>query len=139
MPLELIPLATCAVKLAEPIVIGAGPAGQRVIFEVLEETLTGERLNATKDGVASADWMTIIDNVATIDVRSTFKTNDGALIYTTYRGRVNTTPGSAMIVYVAPLFETSDPRYAWLNSIQAVGKGAIEADGQLHYEFYELR
>ena len=46
-------------------------------------------------------------------------------------------PGSAPI-YAAPLYETGDERYAWLNRIQAVAKGAL--DGQsLTYEIYELR
>jgi len=38
-------------------------------------------------------------------------------------------------VYITPLFETSDERYAWLNKIQAVGKGTVEGDSRI----YELR
>jgi hypothetical protein len=41
-------------------------------------------------------------------------------------------------IYTAPLYETGDERYAWINKIQAVAKG--KTDGQLlEYEIYELR
>ena len=41
-------------------------------------------------------------------------------------------------IYAAPLFDTGDERYTWLNRIQAVSKGMV--DGlTLTYEIYELR
>jgi hypothetical protein len=39
---------------------------------------------------------------------------------------------------VAPTFETGDERYAWLNSIQAVGKGTLDGSA-VHYDWYEVR
>jgi hypothetical protein len=39
---------------------------------------------------------------------------------------------------VTPRFETGDVRYAWLNRIQAVGKGNLEGS-RLTYDWYELR
>ena len=44
-----------------------------------------------------------------------------------------------MTIYVAPRFETGDERYAWLNRIQAVGKGILNQDLSLEYEWYEVR
>ena len=41
-------------------------------------------------------------------------------------------------LYAAPLFETGDDRYRWLNKIQAVGKGAFDGT-TLEYELYELK
>jgi hypothetical protein len=38
----------------------------------------------------------------------------------------------------APLFETGDERYAWLNSIQAVGIGTAGAEG-VDYDIYALQ
>ena len=32
-----------------------------------------------------------------------------------------------------------DERYAWLNRIQAVGKGTINEDLSVDYEWYEVR
>jgi hypothetical protein len=34
---------------------------------------------------------------------------------------------------------TGDERYAWLNKIQAVGKGTINEDLSVDYEWYEIR
>jgi hypothetical protein len=41
---ELIPLCTIEVTLADPIIVGEGPAGVRLIYEVLELTVEGDRL-----------------------------------------------------------------------------------------------
>jgi hypothetical protein len=90
--------------------------------------------------VAAADWLTVgPDGTGTLDVRATLETDDGALIYNAYRGRLDLTqPVGSAPIYAAPLYETGDERYAWINKIQAVGKGMT--DGQiLEYEIYELR
>ena len=42
-------------------------------------------------------------------------------------------------IYVAPRFETCGERYAWLNRIQAIGKGTVHEDLSLDYEWYEVR
>jgi len=136
MTLELIPLCTVDVVLDDYIVVGDGPSGTRLIAEVKEARLTGERLNATHKGAASADWVTVVGLVGTVDVRATFETDDGAVILAQYRGRTNL--GAEGTIYVAPLFETGDERYAWLNAIQAVGKGTLDGSN-LHYEWYEVR
>jgi hypothetical protein len=60
-----------------------------------------------------------------------------------YGGRFNlASPPEQRFAHVAPTFETGDERYAWINGIQAVGKGLLVAgpDGaRLEYEFYEMR
>jgi hypothetical protein len=70
----------------------------------------------------------------------TMQTDDGATLLVTYRGRLLLDTGD---IYSAPLFETGDERYQWLNRIQAVGKGRIEADDDgaqtVVYEVFELR
>ena len=139
MTLELIPLCTLAITLRDPIAVGDGPAGVRLIYEVAEATVKGDRINGRMLGQASADWLTITGTTASLDVRATFETDDGAIILAQYTGRSDLTkgPGGAPI-YVAPRFETGDERYAWLNSIQAAGKGSLDGS-QLTYEWYELR
>jgi Protein of unknown function (DUF3237) len=74
-----------------------------------------------------------------LDVRFSAETDDGALIYVQYNGRTDVSqgPGTAPI-YVAPRFETGDERYAWLNRIQAVGKGALDGN-TVTYDWYEIR
>jgi hypothetical protein len=72
-------------------------------------------------------------------VRGTLETDDGALVYSFYQGRLDLSqPLREAHIYAAPLYETGDERYAWLNKVQAVAKGTT--DGQtLNYEIYELR
>jgi hypothetical protein len=137
--IELVALCTVEVVLAEPLVIGKGPTGLRLIYEVLEATATGERLSAQLSGHANADWVTVEGAVGSLDVRMTLATHDGANVLVQYRGRMDLTngPGSSPI-YVAPLFETGDARYEWLNRIQALGKGELKGN-RITYEFFEAR
>ncbi len=136
MAIELVPLCSLEVTLNEPMVVGEGPGGLRVIYEVLEATIHGDRIQGTMKGRASADWVAVTGSVATLDVRATFETHDSALILVQYRGRTNVGGGGP--IFVAPLFETGDPRYSWLNAIQAIGKGTLEGT-HLHYEWFEVR
>ena len=81
--------------------------------------------------------------IGIIDVRMTIRTHDDALIYVTYGGRLDLrTPAAGITANVAPLFETGDERYAWLNAIQGVGIGKLTVqDGaaRIAYELFELR
>jgi hypothetical protein len=137
--IELLPLCVADVVLAEPVVIGSSPSGLRLIYEVIEATVTGDRLSAKLSGHANADWVTVVGTVGSLDVRMTLETHDGASVLLQYRGRMDLTngPGSAPI-YNAPLFESGDVRYVWLNSIQAVGKGIL-VENRISYEFFEVR
>ena len=68
--------------------------------------------------------------VGTLDVRALLETDDGALIYTWYHGRLDLSQGPGTSpAYAAPLYETGDERYAWLNLIQAVAKGELTDGG----------
>ena len=138
MSIDLVPLATATITLADPLFVGDGPAGTRVIIEVDTAEFTGDRLRGAMAGRASADWLVINGTVGTLDVRATLTTHDGALVFVQYGGRTDVTngPGGAPL-YIAPTFETSDERYTWLNSIQAVGKGQLDGS-TLTDEMFEL-
>lgn len=139
MSIELIPLCTADIVLGEQIFVGAGGAGMRVIAEVDSVTLTGDRMSATLKGHAAADWVTVNGTIGVVDVRLTLETHDGAIIYVAYGGRIDLTNGlGTSPIYVAPTFETGDERYAWLNVVQAVGKGDLQGSN-LTYEMYEVR
>jgi len=143
LSVDLVPLCHASVSLAPPMVLESTPSGTRYIVEVKAARFEGERLKGSMKGSAAADWLTVSPDggTGTLDVRATLETDDGALIFTHYRGRVDLSkgPGNAP-VYGAPLYDTGDPRYAWLNKIQAVAKGVITADmSQLDYEIFELR
>lgn len=140
--IELVPLCTATVTLADPILIPSTPSGMRAIAGVTAWDVEGERLRAHLHGTAAADWMTVsAEMIGTIDVRALLETHDGALVYTWYHGRLDLSQGpGASAAYSAPLYETGDERYAWLNRIQAVAKGLLSDDmTQLVYEICEVR
>jgi hypothetical protein len=141
--IELIPLFKATLGVSHALSIGDGPAGTRLIGEIGSAVVEGDRLRAALAGAAAADWMVRAGSIAVVDVRLTLKTHDDALIYMTYGGRLDlASPPGELFAYVAPTFETGDQRYAWLNRIQAVGKGLFTPapdGGRLEYEFYELR
>ena len=140
VPIELVPLCTATVTLKDPMILPNTPSGMRTIIEVATAKLEGDRLSGTMKGAAGADWATIgPDMTCTLDVRMTFETQDGALVLVCYSGRIDLSkpPGDSP-VYAAPLFETGDERYAWLNRVQAVAKGKLDGT-TLTYEIAEVR
>ena len=142
MAIELVPLCTMRVQLKPPIEVGAGPAGTRLIFEAESVKFDGERFSGEMMGVASGDWLLVgPEGTGTLDIRATFRTHDGAFVLAQYHGRLDASDGVDLpkTVYVTPRFETGDERYAWLNRIQAVGKGIVHQDLTIDYEWYELR
>jgi hypothetical protein len=133
MSLELVPLFNCTVSLAPAITVSPS----LMIGEVTAAVIEGDRIKGTMKGNAAADWLRPSpEGYGTLDVKITYETHDGAVIHATYSGRFQF---DTMTVYAAPLFHTGDERYAWINRIQAVGKGTFQPDGTLIYEMYELR
>jgi hypothetical protein len=140
MSIELVPLMTATINLREPIMLPNTPSGTRIIVEVASASFEGDRIKGKQKGVAAADWLTVgPDGTGTLDVRATLETDDGALIFNYYRGRLDTTqPLGSVPIYAAPLYETGDERYAWINKIQAIAKGTTDGQ-QLEYDIYEVR
>ena len=111
------------------------PAGTRATVQVHGGTFRGPRLNGTVVG-PGADWATVrADGSIRIDVRLLLRTDDGADIYMTYTG-VGLDMGAQL--RTAPLFETGDERYAWLNKVQAVGTGSSADGSVVDYQVYAL-
>jgi hypothetical protein len=138
LTVELEPLCRVEATLGTITPIGPTPAGVRTIVEVIGVTLEGDRLHATLHGAAAGDWVTLgPDGTITLDVRFTVQTHDGAIVHVRYGGRSERTPENPYN-YVAAVFETGDPRYGWLNRIQAVGKG-LRVEDRVFYDFYEVR
>ena len=133
-PPELVHLATMRGSVGRPDVLKNTPSGTRAIFQVLEGRIDGDRLHGKLRAGANGDWLTTgPDGTSTLDVRMLIETDDGALIFMQYLGRVRDG-----ILYSAPRFETGDDRYRWLNTVQAVAKGS--SDGTTtSYELYEVR
>ena len=141
--IRLKPLCRLDAELALPVVLPNTPAGTRLIIEVLSLRLAGEHLCATMKGRTAADWLILSPDgrTGTLDVRCTLETDDGALIFMHYGGRMRraTATDGAHLIHVAPRFDTGDKRYDWLNAIQAIGKAVHPVGSQsLHYTFYEV-
>jgi Protein of unknown function (DUF3237) len=134
---ELDYLGTVSVTLSPPETIGEVPAGLRRNFFISSGSCVGPRLNATIRP-SGADWMIIQrDGVALPNVRTTWETPEGALLYGEYSGTFELGPdGYAGAlrnqfpemppVQLAPRFVTSHPRYLWLNRLQCVGIGRVD-------------
>ncbi len=104
------------------------------------------------------DWVRVMPSGALrLDVRLTIETDDGALIYMTYggvvvgskeasdalaRGEVLGENGFPYFV-TTPQFQTSSPKYDWLNKLQGVGKVAsykrTKEESYVRYDIYALR
>lgn len=137
--IELKPLGTMEIQLGEPVEVGPGPKGHRVVIDVLSARFTADDFTAELATNDAADWATLSDDgtLAALDVRATLKTDDGAFIYIEYGGRMDMNTG---LLATAPTFQTSAPGYSWLNRIQAVAAGSINPEtGALVYTLYEAK
>jgi hypothetical protein len=99
------------------------------------------------------DWLSIMPTgVRRLDVRLLIETDDGALIYMTYNGIYVTSDEVAAALargevvtdrtvpyfVIAPTFQTSSEKYAWLNGVQAVGKMIELKTGEGYYIKYDV-
>lgn len=124
------------VDLAEPQEVGATPHGTRLVIYVRGGSFEGPRLKGTVLP-GGGDWMLIRpDGAGELDIRATLRTDDGHLIYTSYRGlfhaapeilarvlRGEPLPPADSYLRTVPFFETASDKYAWLNRLVAVGIG----------------
>ena len=135
IPVEL--LFRLEAELGSRDYIKDGPQGTRAIVKVTGGRFEGPRLNGTVHGPAG-DWLTVRgDGSYKVDVRATLRTDDDALILMTFTGiGISTADGSS--TRGAILFETGDPRYAWLNRVQAVLVGGRRGETLGVYDVYAL-
>jgi len=133
---------------------GRGPSGRRMIAVVTGGAFEGERLKG-KVLNGGGDWATIEEerDVLRLDARVTWETHDGAKIYVSYRGvlrprseaRNQRAKGGTsteedyrnFYFRTAPVFETGDSRYLWLNDIVTVAMGGVIATG-VKYDIFEV-
>ncbi|MFY9608936.1 MAG: DUF3237 domain-containing protein [Blastocatellia bacterium] len=133
-----------------PEVIGQLPEGMLINFYVTGGDIVGPKLNG-KVRPVGGDWFTLrTDGVAIPDVRITFETSDGALIYVTYSGVMdlgadgyqkflNQQLPATIPLRVTPRFHTASPAYQWLNRLQCIGIGQTDL-GRLviNYDVYSV-
>ena len=131
--------------------IGATPLGGRRVIPVSGGTFSGERLRGEIMPHAGSDLLLArADGSFQQDVRLTLRTDDDALILMTYRGvragspevnariaRGEQVPPTEYYLRTAPFFETSAPKYIWLNTIVSIGVGERLQNGA-RYQVYEI-
>lgn len=131
--------------------LGETPLGRRRIIGISGGTFSGPRL-AGKILPGGADWQVIrADGVAYLDARYTLETDDGALIYVNNKGyrhgpkevlermaRGEEVDPALYYMRATPWFETSAPRYAWLNRSICVATGARRA-AAVELDFFEVK
>ena len=121
----------------KPIAIKGGPQGTRLILGVTGGSFEGPKLKGIIESSPGGEWATVReDGTLKADVRILLRTYDDAPILMTYQGVITNNDGR-MEIRTAPLFETGDSRYTWLNAVQAVGIGRPTEDG-VGYEVYAV-
>jgi hypothetical protein len=144
-------LFTLTIKLQPTIELGDTPAGKRRIFAVTGGEFEGDRIRGTIMPVIGSDLLLVgADGSARQDVRMLLKTDDGAMVLMTYRGvrhasdevnariaRGEPVSGADYYLRTVPFFETSSPKYAWINKIVSVGVGERRADSVV-YQVFEI-
>lgn len=144
-------LFTITMKLPPTLDLGDTPAGNRRIFTVSGGEFTGDRLRGKVLSEASSDLLlTRGDGSYYLNARVVLRTDDDVLIVMAYRGVRHATPeisarigrgeqvsSSDYYLRTAPVFETSAPKYAWLNKIVSIGVGERQAEG-VKYEVFEI-
>ncbi len=119
-----------------PIMMPGAPQGTRMVVDVKGGKFEGPKLNGTVVA-PGGDWVTQrADGSIKLDVRLVLKTHDDATILVTYNG-IGIVVDGQLKARCAPVFETGDERYAWLNNIQAVGIGGLDGTDVV-YDIYEL-
>jgi hypothetical protein len=131
--------------------LGTTPLGERRIVPVSGGTFEGARVRGSVLPHAGGDWLLMrADGAYQQDVRLTLQTDDGSLIFMSYRGvrhaaadvsarlaRGEHVDPSQYYLRTAPFFETAAPRYAWLNNLVSVGVGERLPDGVV-YQVFEI-
>jgi hypothetical protein len=143
------PLFVLREQVPPLLVVGQTPNGFRRIGVIQGGSFEGDRLSG--EVVSGNDWQSVrSDSCIKLDVRLVLRTTDGALIVMTYHCLRAGSPeimkkldhGEAVdpttyYFRMNPMFETSAPKYDWMNRIIAIGTGHRLPDGPL-YSIFEV-
>jgi hypothetical protein len=125
--------------------IGAVPHGTRATAIIVDGHFEGPRLRG-KVLPGGGDWTLLrADGVLELDLRLTLQTDDGVLIHMTSFGLRHGPPDviaalgrgekvdpSAYYFRTTPRFETSHPKYTFLNRLVAVSSGDRRPEGPIY-------
>jgi len=141
------------VEVAAPIDVGQTPEAHRYIVNITGGWIKGPKISG-KILNNGADWIRLrSDGSLLLDIRALVETDDGALIYVAYGGKVRAPVDLLPKIFdfanahqidpsqyyfrTQPLFETASPKYAWLNDAVCVGVGTL-GHGGVQFSVYEV-
>jgi Protein of unknown function (DUF3237) len=143
------PLFVLREQVPPLLVVGQTPNAFRRIGIVQGGSFEGERLSG--EVVSGNDWQAVrTDSCIHLDVRLVLRTTDGALIAMMYQclragppsvieklDKGEAVDPTSYYFRMNPTFETSAPKYDWMNRIIAVGTGHRLPDGPV-YSIFEV-
>lgn len=139
------------VVLKAPVAIGPGRHGTRVFYEVLQGRVVGPRLSAEVLS-GGGDWALIgPDGWTRVDVRGQCRTDEGAVLYFTYRGLIEPSPAVLAALRngtetrfedqywrVSIEVETGEPSLQWLTQSLLIGRGRVCSGPGVAYEVFRV-
>jgi hypothetical protein len=148
--LRFLPMFIFQIEVKPPSIVGATPGHDRRIGEIAGGRFEGAKL-AGRILSGGSDWQSLrADGATTLNVRLVMETDDRALIAMTYLGvrhgpkevldrigRGENVNPSEYYMRATPYFETSSPKYDWLNRVVSVASGHRVAGGAI-YQVFEI-
>ena len=116
--------------------VAGTPLGERAVFDIAGGTFEGPRLSG-RVPASGGDWLIRTPAATHLSVRLLLETHDGVTILFQYSGRACQADGKPRIE-VAGTFEAPAGSYAWLNQVQAFGRGVPLPDAT-RYHFYRFK
>jgi len=152
LPLKFEFLMQLTAELDPAQLIGETPQGDGRIVPVTGGYFSGPRLKGQVLAAGGGDWLLFRkDGAAQLDVRTTLRTDDGALIYVSYRGVSVIPPEVRQRIMsgqdvdpaqyyfrTTPYFETGSEKYGWLNKLVTVGVGR-RTKSSVVYTIYAIK
>lgn len=93
MTIELEPLGTLTVTIEQQTVLRDSPQGGLLVGEAAECRWEGDRVRAGQLGRSASDWVRLhAGGSVSVDARILLRTDDGATIAMTYRGKADRPP-----------------------------------------------
>jgi hypothetical protein len=152
LPLQSEFLMQLTAELDPAQLIGDTPQGDRRIIPVIGGSFSGPQLKGQVLAGGGGDWILFRkDGAAQLDVRTTLRTDDGALIYVSYRGVSVIPPDVRQRIMsgldvdpkqyyfrTTPYFETGSEKYGWLNKLVTVGVGK-RTKSSVIYSIYAIK
>ena len=149
-PLEYVGTYTAILK---PPIQAGGPFGTRMVFEVTGGEFHGASGARGALLAGGADWLLVgQDGWGRLDVRAQMQMADGAVLYVQYYGLIEmneavtialqngtSTTFDQQYFRTGPRFESSDPRYAWMQQNVFVGLGRIIAGPGVKYNLFRIK